>query len=93
MFDTFCTLFAIEFHVRVDLEAAERMRGIWECERPMYPAPHSKTYLRAQPMFCGLLPVGDTAATRCSREQRSAIAKKAAKARWETANHPCALLL
>lgn len=29
-FDLFCEMFAIEFHVRVDLEAAKRMADVWE---------------------------------------------------------------
>ena len=37
-FDLFCEMFAIEFRVHVDLEAAKRMQAVWEGrERPLYP--------------------------------------------------------
>jgi hypothetical protein len=41
VFDGFCTLFGLEFHVRVDLEAAERMKGKWQVrKRPLLPGNH-----------------------------------------------------
>jgi hypothetical protein len=37
-FDLFCQLFAVEFHVRLDMDAVKRMEAVWEKrERPLYP--------------------------------------------------------
>src|SRR5713101_7181090 len=42
-FDLLCEMFAIEFRVHVDIEAAKRMRAVWEGrERPLYPDAKTK---------------------------------------------------
>lgn len=88
-FDLFCQLFAVEFHVRLDLEAAKRMEAVWEKrERPLYPNARvkrisKKLIERAKPHvlqdFARLGVAGRM--TVLTGEQRSAIARKAARAR------------
>ncbi len=90
IFDTFCTLFALEFHVHLDFEAMQRMRPIWEGrKRPLLPngkgARVSKELLeRARPHVLRANAKAANAARNemLSREQRSAIARRAARVRW-----------
>lgn len=89
-FDLFCEMFAIEFRVHVDLEAAKRMEAVWEGrERPLFP--HAKVTRiskklieRAKPhVLRDHLKAANTARNAMlSCEHKSKIARKAAKARW-----------
>lgn len=89
-FDLFCEMFAVEFRVHVDLEAAKRMQAVWEGrERPLYPDAKvvriSKKLLdRAKPFVAQEM--GRIGAAKkmvmLSAEHRSQIARKAARARW-----------
>jgi hypothetical protein len=90
VFDAFCGLFAIEFFVRIDLEAAERMRAIWEVrKKPLCPngkvARMSKALIeRAKPFVikanCRAANQARNAILTC--EQKTAISRHAAKVRW-----------
>lgn len=89
-FDLFCEMFAVEFHARIDLGAAKRMEAVWEGRaRPLYPDSKTKRISkklieRAKP-YVILASVKHANAARnamLSREHRSKIARKAAKARW-----------
>lgn len=89
-FDLFCEMFAIEFRVHIDLEAAKRMEAVWEGrERPLYP--HAKVQRiskklieRAKPhVFSEMGKRSAPARMAClTAEHRSRIARKAAKSRW-----------
>jgi hypothetical protein len=88
-FDLFCQLFAVEFHVRLDMDAVKRMEGIWEKrERPLKFYANAgriskKLVERAKPhVLKDLAQLGVAGRmTMLTGEQRSAIARKAAKAR------------
>jgi hypothetical protein len=90
VFDLFCQMFAIEFHVRVDMDAVKRMEAVWEGrERPLYPnariARISKKLIeRAKPhVLKDFSSLGNAARNAMlPGEHRSKIARKAAKARW-----------
>lgn len=89
-FDLFCEMFAIEFRVHVDIEAAKRMQAVWEGrERPLFP--HAKVTRiskklieRAKPhVLQDLSKLGNAARNAMlPGEHRSKIARKAARARW-----------
>lgn len=89
-FDLFCEMFAIEFRVHVDIDAAKRMEGVWEGrERPLFP--HAKVTRiskklieRAKPhVLQDLSKLGNAARNAMlPGEHRSKIARKAARARW-----------
>lgn len=89
-FDLFCEMFAIEFRVHIDLNAAKRMEAVWEGrERPLYPNARvkrisQKLIERAKPhVLSAHLKKANTARnTMLSCEHRSQIARKAAKSRW-----------
>lgn len=89
-FDLFCEMFAIEFRVHVDLDAAKRMERVWEGrERPLFP--HAKVTRiskklieRAKPhVLQDFSRLGNAARNAMlPGEHRSKIARKAARARW-----------
>lgn len=89
-FDLFCEMFAIEFHVKIDMEAVKRMEAVWEGrERPLYPDARvkrisKKLIERAKPHVAQQM--GRAGAAKkmvmLSAEHRSKIARKAARARW-----------
>jgi hypothetical protein len=92
-YDTFAllaALTAIEFRVYVDMDAVKRMEKVWEGRaRPLFPngkpgRVSKKLIAMAKPHvlkdFAKLGLVGRM--TMLTAEQRSAIARKAAKARW-----------
>ena len=89
-FDLFCEMFAIEFHVRIDLDAAKRMEAVWEGrERPLYPNARvkrisKKLIERAKPhVLKDFSSLGNAARNAMlPSEHRSKIARKAARARW-----------
>ena len=89
-FDLFCEMFAIEFRVHVDIEAAKRMAQVWEGrKRPLYPDAKvkrisKKLVERARPhVLRDHLKTANAARNAMlSCEQRSKIASKAAKSRW-----------
>jgi hypothetical protein len=89
-FDLFCEMFAIEFRVHVDIEAAKRMQAVWEGrKRPLYPDARIKRISkqlieRAKPhVLRDHLKTANAARNALlSCEQRSEIARKAAKSRW-----------
>jgi hypothetical protein len=95
-FDLFCEMFAVEFRVHVDLEAAKRMLAVWEGrERPLYPDAKvarisKKLIARAKPhVLRDLSRVGNAARNAMlPGEHRSKIARKAARARWRKKRHP-----
>lgn len=86
-FDLFCEMFAIEFHVHVDLAAAQRMADVWEKrKRPVFENAKigrvSKKLIEAAKPFIFSEMGKRSAAKRmhCSTaEQRIKIAKKAAR--------------
>jgi hypothetical protein len=89
-FDLFCEMFAIEFHVKIDIDAAKRMQAVWEGrERPLYPNAKvkrisQKLIERAKPhvlQASGQLG-GIVRGHLLSPKHRSDIARKAAKSRW-----------
>lgn len=89
-FDLFCEMFAVEFHVKIDLDAAKRMQAVWEGrERPLYPNARvkrisKKLIERAKPFVFrenGRIGGMVTAHMR-TPAQRSESARKAAKSRW-----------
>jgi hypothetical protein len=90
-FDLFCEMFAVEFHVRVDLDATKRMESVWEGrERPLYPNARvkrisKKLIERAKPhVFREMGQRSAPARMQClTAEHRSRIARKAARARWK----------
>lgn len=87
-FDLFCEMFAIEFRVHIDLDAAKRMQDVWEGrKRPLYPDAKGqriskKLIERAKPfVFKDAGHIGGM--VRChmlTPKQRSDIARKGAKA-------------
>lgn len=88
-FDLFCEMFAIEFHVHVDMAAVKRMEAVWEGRKR--PAEYSETKRvsaklleKAKPhVLRAHLKAANTARNAMlSCEHRSQIARKAAKARW-----------
>lgn len=89
-FDLFCEMFAVEFRVHIDLDAAKRMQAVWEGrERPLYPnaknRPISKKLIeRAKPhVLQGLAHQGNAARNAMlTGEHKSKLARKAAKSRW-----------
>lgn len=89
-FDLFCEMFAIEFRVHIDLDAAKRMQAVWEGrERPLYPNAQvkrisQKLIERAKPHVAQQMGRAGAAKkmTMLSAEHRSQIARKAAKSRW-----------
>lgn len=87
-FDLFCEMFAIEFHVHVDLDAAKRMHDLWEKRRR--PAAYSennrisqKLIDKAKPLVLSHRAKEMNAARNCKlpSELRSKIARKAGKKR------------
>lgn len=90
-FDLFCEMFAIEFRVHIDLDAAKRMEAVWEGrERPLYPNAKvrrisKKLIERAKPhVFKDAASAGGIKRAAClPAKHRSDIARKAAKARWK----------
>jgi hypothetical protein len=89
-FDLFCEMFAIEFRVHVDIEAAKRMQAVWEGrERPLFPHARvtrisKKLIERAKPhVLQDFSKLGNAARNAMlPGEHRSKIARKAARARW-----------
>jgi hypothetical protein len=84
VFDAFCTLFALEFHVRLDLEAAQRMRAKWEVrKRPLLPGNNRVSKLLIARVLKANCKSANEARNRIlSSEDRSKIARIASKARW-----------
>ncbi len=91
-YDTFAlltALTAVEFRVHVDMDAVKRMEAVWEKrERPLYPNARikrisKKLVERAKPLVLKDFAQLGVAArmTVLTGEQRSAIARKAARAR------------
>lgn len=89
-FDKFTEMFAIEFHVKVNMKAVDRMAEIWEgrirpIDLPKNKVVSAKAIERAKPHV--LKASGKHANTArnamLSREHRSKIARKAARARWK----------
>jgi hypothetical protein len=88
-FDAFCEMFAIEFHVKVNVHAAARMAEIWEgrirpIDLPKNKRVSAKAIERAKPhVLQGLAKRGNEARNAMlTGEHRSKLARKAARARW-----------
>lgn len=89
-FDLFCEVFAIEFRVHIDLEAAKRMEAVWEGrERPLYPDAKVKRISKklinlAKPhVLKDFASVGGLVrGAMLTSKHKSDIARKAAKSRW-----------
>lgn len=90
-FDLFCEVFAIEFRVYIDLEAAKRMEAVWEGrERPLYPDAKVKRISKklinlAKPHVLKDLgrAGGLKRAASLPAKQRSRIARKGGKSRMK----------
>lgn len=89
MFDNFSELFAVEFEMRINLDAAKRMQSRWEGRENgrihVDSSRVSKRMMeRAKPQVLKASAKHANTArnTMLSREHRSKIARKAAKARW-----------
>lgn len=89
-FDLFCEILAIEFHAKVDIEAAKRMAEVWDGRQPRwFPAEKMNTRVSkkliaaAKPLVfreCGRLG-GLVRSHLLTPKQRSDIARKGAKAK------------
>ncbi len=93
-FDLFTAMMAVEFQVRINPEQLLRMEAIWEArERPKYKPDckpgriSTKIMAAAAPIVLKDFSQRGVAArlTMLTGEQRSAIARKAAKSRWKKA--------
>lgn len=93
-FDLFCEILAIEFHAKVDIEAAKRMAEVWDGRQPRwFPEEKMNTRVskklleRAKPLVLKDFSQLGVAArlTMLTGEHRSQIASKAAKSRWKKA--------
>lgn len=91
-FDLFCEMFAIEFRVYVDTAALARMEAVWEkrVRAPEWSHTHrvsKKLIEKAKPIiFSEMGKLSAPARMAClTPEQRSRIARKAAKSRWKKA--------
>lgn len=89
MFDNFCALFAVQFEMKVNVEAAKRMQPRWEGRENgrihVDSSRVSKRMMeRAKPQVLkGFAQQGVAARlTMLTGEHRSKIARKAARARW-----------
>lgn len=88
-FNVFCELFAVEFHMVINLEAMKRMADRWERRneervRIENRKPSKVLIERAKPHVLQAAARHANAARneKLSREHRSKIARKAARARW-----------
>lgn len=91
-FDLFCEMFAIEFRVYIDPAALARMEGVWERRERAPEWSHTnrvskKLLEKAKPLVLSNFSQAGVAARmiKLTAEQRSRIARKAAKSRWRKA--------
>ena len=89
-FDLFCEMFAIEFHVRIDMAAVKRMEEVWEARAkprslPKPPKLSDKMLKRVAPHVAKVTGRngGIARSAMLTPKQRSEIARIAALARWE----------
>lgn len=94
-FDKFCEMFAIEFHVKVNVHAAQRMEEIWEgrirpLDLPKNKVVSAKAIERAKPhVFKASGALGAAARNAMlGPEHRSKLARRAARARWRKPRKP-----
>lgn len=89
IFDLFCELFAVEFHMSENLDAAARMESRWEARearnvRVENGRVSKKLVERAKPLVAKEMGSvgGKQRAALLSAKQKSGIAQKGAKAKW-----------
>jgi hypothetical protein len=89
-FDLFCEMFAIEFHVYIDMAAVKRMEAQWEAREkpralPQPPRLSDKLMKRVAPHVARETGKQGAAARMAmlTPEQRSEIARNAATSRWK----------
>jgi hypothetical protein len=83
--DTFCALFAVRFEMRIDLEQAGRMAGRWEGRasgRIHVPASRVSKVLIDRVRVPVMRELSARRMEKLTEQQRQAIARKAATARW-----------
>lgn len=99
-FDLFCEMFAIEFHVRVDMDAVKRMEAMWEARVKPRALPQpaklsDKLLKRVTPHVAQAIGKKGAAVRNLmlSAEHRSEMARNAAVSRWETVRRQKKMLL